>query len=435
MPRLARTNRGIALALFAAVFPLVLSACTPPMPPDVLAAVAESQITCQSGNVSVAVPAEFLGSMDAVGMALSGVCPEQTVTEVPIGDVAPIYITSGTPSAGEVDVFSATQCATGSTVTIPAFGYQVTPAFNVIGLEGLTFTPEAVAGVLNGTVTSFEDPLIAEANQGYDLTGLPDITVHSLETPQGSVQAMTAWLAQQTPDTWTTGEAGTLDIGERYATLQELLDAMYSSDATFAILPTTTAVAAGLAPASLPVYPLDESGAPTGEVAIITPEDTQLAKVGIGATTVTKEEVGNMSASAAVGGLPAQESFDLAASKVVLHEGQPLAGWPVVAIAHALICDAPDDPLPLSFGQYLVRLAGQGSLEGFGLVPLPEPVRFQTFAPLKVTINTDAPIDPEATSESDSSDNNIADTSTEGTAEGHPMGWPSALGGEGDGLR
>ena len=409
MPRLALRNRGIALAASVAVLPLILSACTPPMPPDVLAAVAESQITCQSGNVSVAVPEEFLGSMDAVGMALSGVCPDQTVTEVPVGDSAPVYITSGTPSADEVSAFTSTQCTAGNTVTIPAFGYQVTPAFNVIGLEGLTFTPEAVAGVLNGTVTSFEDPLIADANQGYDLTGLPEITVHSLDTPQGAVQAMTAWLAQQTPDTWTQGEVGTLSLGERYATLQELLDAMYSSDATFAILPTTTTVAAGLAPASLPVYPVDESGAPTGDVAIITPEDTQLAKVGVGATIITKDEAGNMLASAAVGGLPNPESFDLAASRVVLQEGQPLAGWPVVSIAHALICDTPDDPLPLSFAQYLVRLAGQGSLEGYGLVPLPEPVRFQTFTPLKVTINTDAPIDPEATGG--------ADTSTDGKDE------------------
>lgn len=417
MPRLALRNRGIALAAFAGVFPLTLSACTPPMPPDVLAAVAESQITCQSGNVSVAVPEEFFGSMDAVGMTLNGICPDQTVTEVAIGDPAPVYITSGTPSTDEVSAFTSTQCSTGSTIVIPAFGYQVTPAFNVIGLEGLTFTPQAVAGVLNGTVTSFEDPLIANANEGYDLSGLPEITVHSLEAPQGSVQAMTAWLSQQTPDTWTQGEVGTLDIGEKYATLQELLDAMISVDATFAILPNITAVAAGLAPASLPMTPVGEDGTPSGDTAIMTPEDTQLSKVGAGATSITTDENGNMFASPAVGGVPNPDSFDLASSKVVLQEGQPMGGWPVVGMSHALICDTPGDPLPLSFGQFLVRLAGQGSLEGYGLVPLPEPVRFQTFTPLKVTINTDAPIDPEATGGADTTDNTTADTSTDGTDE------------------
>ncbi|MFM1917445.1 MAG: hypothetical protein RJB01_960, partial [Actinomycetota bacterium] len=126
MPRLALRNRGIALAASLATLPLLLSACTPPMPPDVLAAVAEAQINCESGNVSVAVPEEFAGSMDAVGAALSGVCPEQTVTEVPVGEAAPVYITSGTPSQDEVAAFTASQCSAGNTIVIPAFGYQVT---------------------------------------------------------------------------------------------------------------------------------------------------------------------------------------------------------------------------------------------------------------------------------------------------------------------
>jgi len=389
MPRLSRGDRGIALALSAGVLPLVLAACTPPMPPDVLAAVAESQITCQSGDVTVAVPEEFLGSMSAVGSSLGGVCPEQTVTEVPVGDAAPVYITSGTPSPEEVSAFSSTQCPSGTTITIPAFGYQVTAGFNVIGLEGLLLTPEAIAGILNGTVTSFEDPLIADANEGYDLTLLPDITVKSLDTPQGSVQAMTRWLAQQVPDLWTKGEVGTLDIGETFATGYELIDALYSADATFALLPVTTVVAAGLAPASLPVYPVADDGT-AEDMIVISPDDTQLAKVGAGATTVTTDENGNMVATPGVGGIPNSESFDLASSKVVLQEGETVAGWPAVAMAHALICDTPEDPLPLSFGQYLVRLAGQGSLEGFGLVPLPEPIRFQTFTPLKVTVDPNA---------------------------------------------
>ncbi len=389
MPRLSTRNRGIALASFAAGIPLLLAACTPPMPPDVLAAVAESQITCQSGDVSVAVPEEFAGSMSAVGMALGGVCPDQTVTEVFVGDPAPVYITSGTPTADEVSAFASTQCSAGTPITIPAFGYQVTAGFNVIGLEGLLMTPEIIAGILNGTITSFEDPLIVAANEGYDLTLLPEIAVMSLDTPQGSVQAMTAWLAQEVPDQWTQGEVGTLDIGEKFATSQELLDAMYSADATFAILPTSTVVAAGLAPASLPVHVKNDDGS-AGEMVVISPDDTQLSKVGAGATTVTTDEAGNMIASAAVGGVPNAESFDLASSKVVLQEGQAVAGWPVIGMAHALVCDTPDDPLPLSFAQYLVRLAGQGSLEGYGLVPLPEPIRFATFTPLKVTVDPEA---------------------------------------------
>ena len=73
----------------------------------------------------------------------------------------------------------------------------------------------------------------------------------------------------------------------------------------------------------------------------------------------------------------------------MMAEGAPLVGWPVLGYAHLLICDNPAEPLPLLFAQYLVRLAGQGSLESFGLTPMPEPIRIQTFGPLKVVVNVD----------------------------------------------
>ena len=79
---------------------------------------------------------------------------------------------------------------------VPAFGYGVALAYNIIGLEGLILTPQVTAKILDGTITSWEDPAIAEANPGVDLTGLPDVSVLALDHPNGSVEAMTAWLAQ-----------------------------------------------------------------------------------------------------------------------------------------------------------------------------------------------------------------------------------------------
>lgn len=389
MPRSSRRNRGIALAASIASAPLILSACTPPMPPDVLAAVAESQITCESGDVQVATPAEFVGAMSAVGLALQGVCPDQTVTEVTAADPAPVLITSGTPTAADIAAFSSERCTAGETITIPAFSYPVNVIFNVIGLEGLYLTPEAVAGILTGTVTSFEDPLIVEANEGFDLSGLPDITVFGTDEPTGSVQAMSKWLAAEVPQLWTAGEVSVLPYGEKFATAQEVLDTMIGIEASVTVMPTTVGVAYGLAPASLPATLTADEGA-EGELIVMNPDDVQLAKIGSGATTTTLNEAGDtFIAEPAVGGIPNPESFDLAASKVVVQEGVPLAGWPVLAFGHGMICNTPDDPLPLAFGQYLVRLAGQGSLEGYGLTPLPEPVRFATFNPLQVVVNTD----------------------------------------------
>lgn len=385
MPRLSIQSRGVALAAFAAGA-LTLSACTPPMPPDVLAAVAESQITCESGDVAVGTPEEFFGAMSTVGGALQGVCPDQTVTEVSPLDPAPVLLTSGTPSQAEIDAFSSERCSAGETIVIPAFSYAVNIIFNVIGLEGLYLTPQAVAGILTGSVTSFEDPLIADANEGFDLSGLPDITVYGTEEPSGSVQAMSAWLAEEVPDLWTAGEVSVLPYGEKLASGQEVLDTMLGIDASVTVMPTILGVQYGLAPASLPATLTANEGA-EGELVVMNPDDVQLAKIGSGATVASLDESGNTYlASPAVGGIPSVESFDLAASKVVVQEGEPVAGWPVLAFSHLMVCNTPDDPLPLSFAQYLVRLAGQGSLEGYGMTPLPEPIRFATFEPLKVVV-------------------------------------------------
>lgn len=383
MPRSVRSIRGIVLAVSTLLVATpLLAACNPPMPPDVLAAKAESQITCANGETPVAVPEAFTGSVSAVGSALNSVCPEQLVTEVAAGDPAPVVLLDRTPTADDIAAFAAT-CPTGSTLTVPAFSYPVTLAYNVPGLEGVVMTPEVVAGILNGTVTTWEDPLIADANPDYDFTGLAPFTLMSVDSPQGSVAAMTAWLAKAAPTAWTKGEVATLEGAQSFPTTADLIGEMLAVESAIAVLPVAQAQLNALAMANLPVTLED------GTEVVITTDDVQAAKIGSGATQLTTDESGNVTASAAVGGLPVPENFDLASSKIVLAEDQPVAGWPVLGYAHLLVCDDPANPLPLAFAQYVARLAGQGSLETAGYVPLPEPIRIRLFTPLKVVVADD----------------------------------------------
>ncbi len=381
--------RGIVLLLASLASIALIAGCTPPMPPDVLAARAESQIQCRDGEVEVSTPEQFAGSMTAVSDALASVCPGQSAVEVTSDEPAPIALLDSAPDEKAIAAFKQERCASGSVVAIPAFAYPVSLAYNIIGVEGLAITPQAMAGILSGTVTSFEDPLITQANAGYDLSGLPPITVLGLEQPQGAVEAMTTWLAQQAPESWPAGTQATLSTATALPTNLDLLGELTATEATVAILPVFEATNNAIPTAALPVKGTDANGIAFDEV--ITTDDVQLAKVGSGATTVRTDESGNMALDPAVGGLPTPGVFDPIAAKIVLAEGQPEVGWPVVGYAHLLVCDSPTDPLPLAFAQYLVRLAGQGALETFGLTPLPEPVRVKTFLPLHVTVATDAP--------------------------------------------
>jgi ABC-type phosphate transport system substrate-binding protein len=322
--------------------------------------------------------------MDAVGLGLGGVCPEQTVLEVPPDQSAPVALVDKTPTAADIDAFTASSCPAGEVIVVPAFAYPVTLAYNVVGLEGVVMTPEIVAGILNGTITSWEDPLIAASNPDFDFTLLPEMVVMSVETPQGAVEAMTTWLAEEAPESWAKGTVGTLENTQTFPTVGDMIAEMTAIESSVAILPVFQAFNNVLATANLPVTLED------GSELVITADDVQLYKVGSGATSITTDEVtGSIFASPATGGVPVDGNFDLASSKIVLGEGAPLVGWPVLGYAHLLICDDPGDPLPLSFAQYVVRLAGQGALETFGVTPLPEPIRIRTFVPLKVTVNVD----------------------------------------------
>ena len=380
MSRKIMSTRGIVLTASALGVVALASACTPPMPPDVLAAQAESQITCVDGSVEVATPNEFAGSMNAVGAALTGVCPDQLVTEVAVGTPAPLEVFDHAPTAEQLAAFVKNSCTAGSPVVVPVFNYPVALAYNVPGLEGLYLTPEAVAGILSGTVTSWEDPLIAEPNSDYDLTGLPPITLLSMKNGSGSVEAMTTWLSKVAPDAWTSGVTSTLTAGEMFDTDVDLLGALTAQESAVAVIPAYQAIANILPVASLPVT------TESGEAQVVTPDDVQLSKVGAGAVEITTDDKGNISASPAVGGIPVEGNFDVAASKIILAEGQELIGWPVLGSAHLVICDDPASPIALSTAQYALRLAGQGSLETFGVTPLPEPIRVRTFVPLKVTV-------------------------------------------------
>lgn len=393
MSRLSAKTRGTVLTFISGTALVLVAACTPPMPPDVLAARAESQITCQSGEVEVSVPEGFAGSMSAVGMALGGVCPESTVLEVPEGSPAPVALVDRTPTDDVIAAFRETSCTTGDVVVVPAFAYPVSMAYNVIGLEGVVMTPEIVAGILTGSITSWEDPLIAAANPGVDFSLLPEFTVMGLEGPTGAVEAMTAWLSEEDPAAWPSGIQSTLEGATTFPTSMDLISELTLLESTITVMPVFQSFTNVIPTANLPVT-LDD-----GSELVVTADDVQLYKVGSGAMKITEDpESGSIFATPAVGGVPVEGNFDIASSKIVLAEGQPLVGWPVNGVAHLLTCDDPNNPQALAFTQYAMRLAGQGALETFGVTPLPEPVRVQTFSPLKVTVVEDgqAPADMQA---------------------------------------
>ncbi len=74
------------------------------------------------------------------------------------------------------------------------------PAYNIPGVTAeLKFTPEALAGIFLGKITSWNDPAIAKANPGVNLPSQPIIVVHRSDG-SGTTYIWTDYLSKVSPE-------------------------------------------------------------------------------------------------------------------------------------------------------------------------------------------------------------------------------------------
>jgi phosphate transport system substrate-binding protein len=83
---------------------------------------------------------------------------------------------------------------------IPTVLGAVVPAYNVPGVKGeIKFTPQALAGIYLGHITSWNDKAIASANPGVNLPNTPIIVVHRSDG-SGTTYIFTDYLSKVSPE-------------------------------------------------------------------------------------------------------------------------------------------------------------------------------------------------------------------------------------------
>lgn len=101
---------------------------------------------------------------------------------------------------------------------LPATAGTIVLGYNLPGIAGLKISREALAGILLGTVKTWNDPLIAKANPGVTLPSTP-VTVVSRSDGSGTTAVFTAHIAAISPEfatkvgsgkqvTWPVGVSG-----------------------------------------------------------------------------------------------------------------------------------------------------------------------------------------------------------------------------------
>jgi phosphate transport system substrate-binding protein len=83
---------------------------------------------------------------------------------------------------------------------IPTVLGAVVPAYNVPGIKGeVKFTPQALAGIFLGKITSWNDKAITDANPGVNLPNQPIVVVHRSDG-SGTTFVWTDYLSKVSPD-------------------------------------------------------------------------------------------------------------------------------------------------------------------------------------------------------------------------------------------
>jgi len=77
--------------------------------------------------------------------------------------------------------------------------------FKVEGVDELNLTPDAIAGIFNGTITRWNDPAIAASNEGVTLPDASITAVHRSDE-SGTTGNFTHYLSVVAADAWPHGE-------------------------------------------------------------------------------------------------------------------------------------------------------------------------------------------------------------------------------------
>jgi phosphate transport system substrate-binding protein len=143
--------------------------------------------------------------------------PDVTFNYDPIGSGGgrEQFAAGGFPFAGsdsyltddEGELSAATEQCGSEPIEIPNYVSPIAVVHNVEGVDELNLSPEVIAGIFNDEITTWNDPAIAELNQGVELPDAPITAVHRSDE-SGTTENFTNYLSTVAEEEWPHGEVG-----------------------------------------------------------------------------------------------------------------------------------------------------------------------------------------------------------------------------------
>ena len=334
-------NKPILSLFTLSVITSVVSACTPPMPPDVLAAVSEQQVTCAEGQINIALDEFNTPVIQSINDLFVSSCTDATINLINDPATADIVISDGATDGIAL--------CTNPTAQVPVMVESTGVAFNLAGVSGIVLDAQTVDKIYKGEITDWADPAIVALNPEFELTSTP-ITTLGLNKKTASDQAFVEWMDRL-------GATGFQNVATTgFETSLELVDALALTDGAISIMPGSIMSENALSGISIKT----EDGDVTYDLTSITSASTQ-AMSEINGDIITVSLDPNKPVSAEAG-----------SDEITLP-------WQAVSWVNLAICKADTADLKNSAtARFFLRQDAQGQLSVFGYGALDESLRLSS---------------------------------------------------------
>jgi phosphate transport system substrate-binding protein len=362
------------LASVALVGTLALSACGSD-PNTGAAGAGESSSSpataadCGTGTLNAEGSSAQKNAIEEAIASFQDVCTDVTVNYNPTGSGAGIkqFLAgqvdfAGSDSAlktkekdGKIEAKEAEAHCGSPAWNLPMVTGPIAVSYNLKGVDKLVLTPEVIANIFNGKVTTWNDASIAKLNSGTTLPAQP-IKVFFRSDESGTTENFTKYLKAAAPNAWTAEPSKSwTGKGEGKEKSSGVAGAVQST----------------------------EGGITYAEWSYAKDNKLGIAQVdnGAGPVELTGESVGKAVAAAK----PDGEGNDL---RLELDYATKEAGaYPILLVTYEIVCSKSEDPakakMTKAFLKHFASAETQASLEEIGYAPLPDEVRTKVDAAIE----------------------------------------------------
>ena len=328
---------------------LSISACTPPVPPEFQAQLAERYVTCVPGEIAVSTVPELAEVAQAWVDGLSENCSDLSATITgavdETGTVADV-----TETAADVFITAPGQTPTCTAAASSPVGIDaVAIVVSVAGLDGVVFSPALLHRALSGGMASWADPELQAINPEIELTDIP-MLLRAPTRPQ-DINSLNDWMSRLDPAGWPGSPSGLVadDAFNAETVISEL-----ATEGTISVVPASLVVNNSLETIGIQISSDLETLYLNVETVISA--GTQMVATTSGSVVTAKLD-------AALSPVPA------AGNDFISLPWQALNQFTIT------VCAGANEMAGRAFARYALRLDSQGVMIASGFTETPEQIR------------------------------------------------------------